>query len=268
MIGIVILNYRSWDLSLRCIESIQKFPPEEAYQIYLVDNDSPNQPEFSLDEVIEKHSITYIQTEKNLGYSGGNNVGIKAALDNNCDAILYTNNDIVFEENSIQELRNRLDDSKKIGITCPKIKDENGQVQKRHMMHELTMVDKYRITTKLNLIFRKAYNNYYGINLTYEEPFYPFAAQGSCVMMSRKCALDVTPFDEVPFLYEEELILGHQMIEKGYKELYCPSAIVQHLHGGSTKHVKAFAFAHMVRSEIYYCKHYLHAKDWMIRPLV
>ncbi|MCR5397380.1 MAG: glycosyltransferase family 2 protein [Lachnospiraceae bacterium] len=268
MIGIVVLNYRSWDLSLRCIKSIAKYPPKEEYQIYLVDNDSPNSPEYNLEQVIKDYSLKYVKTKKNLGYNGGNNVGIKAALEDGCDAILYTNNDIVFEKDSIQFLKDELDDQKKIGITCPKIKDEQGEIQKCHMMHELTMIDKYRITTKLNLIFRKAYRNYYGLDLSYEEPFYPYAAQGSCVMMSRHCALEVTPFDEVPFLYEEELMLGHRMKEKGYRELYCPKAIVRHLHGGSTKHVKAFAFAHMVRSEIYYCKEYLHAKDWMIRPLV
>lgn len=268
MIGIVILNYRSWDLSLRCIESIAAHPPKETYKIYLVDNASPNEPEYSLDDICQKYSICYLQTGKNLGYNGGNNVGIKRALDDQCDAILYTNNDIVFEDDSIQKMKDGLNASEKIGITCPKIKDANGAVQKRHMMHPLTMTDKYKVTTKLNLIFRKAYREYYGEDLSYDEQFYLFAAQGSCVMISSDCAKEVTPFDEYPFLYEEEQMLGFRMKEAGYRELYLPEAVVRHLHGGSTQHVKAFAFGQNVRSEIYFCKKYLGGSLKNIRPLV
>ena len=45
MIGIVILNYRNWNDTLRCIKSIAENPPEEKYNIILVDNASPNEPD-------------------------------------------------------------------------------------------------------------------------------------------------------------------------------------------------------------------------------
>lgn len=64
MIGIVILNYRNWQDTLRCIQSIADNPPQEKYQIILVDNASPNAPEFDLRDIIEKYDIVYIQNEK------------------------------------------------------------------------------------------------------------------------------------------------------------------------------------------------------------
>ena len=57
-------------------------------------------------------------------------------------------------------------------------------------------------------------------------------------MFSRKCALDVTPLDETPFLYEEELILGISMEKKGWKTVYDPNSVIHHLHGNSTEKVK------------------------------
>ena len=53
MIGIVILNYRNWEDTLRCIRSIVQNPPTEPYKIILVDNASPNKPEYDLEETID-----------------------------------------------------------------------------------------------------------------------------------------------------------------------------------------------------------------------
>ena len=80
-------------------------------------------------------------------------------------------------------------------------------------------------------------------------------------MFSRKCALDVTPLDEKPFLYEEELILGISMEKAGWKTVYDPKSVVHHLHGNSTEKVKAFAYTCNICSEIYFCREYLKMKN-------
>ena len=79
-------------------------------------------------------------------------------------------------------------------------------------------------------------------------------------MFSRKCALDVTPLDEKPFLYEEELILGISMEKAGWKTVYDPKSVVHHLHGNSTEKVKTFAYTCNICSEIYFCREYLKMK--------
>ena len=136
-----------------------------------------------------------------------------------------------------------------------------------HMMRPLTLLDKYFVSTRLNLFFRKRYLSFYGRDRDYEKPFTVFAAHGSCVMMSAGCAKAVLPFDEFPFLYEEEQMLGIRVRNKGFEEWYVPSAQVEHRHGGSTKQAKAFSFAHSVRSEVYFCRRYLSVDKWKIMPL-
>ncbi len=267
MIGIVILNYRNWDDTLRCIQSIVTNPPQEMYQIILVDNASPNGSEFDLKTIIEKYNIVYIQNKKNRGYNAGNNVGIARALELGCDAILISNNDVFFLENSIQKLWEYAKAHPKVGIVGPKILDKTGKIQKSNLCKRTGMKEKYLVRTRLNAIFRREYAAYFGLNRDYNMAFEVYAVLGCCFLMTRDCAQAVTPLDEHPFLYEEELILGIKMEQAGYHTVYYPDAVIEHLHGASTKHVKAFSFAHNVKSEIYYCKAYLKAPNAAIYPL-
>ena len=267
MIGIVILNYRNGNDTLRCIKSIEENPPKEKYNIILVDNNSPNKPDYDLNAVIEEYHITYIANKENRGYNGGNNVGIRAALNEKCDAILISNNDVCFQSGSIQTLADYAKKHPKVGIVGPKIIDAEGKVQKDNLCRKTGLKEKYLVRTRLNAIFRKSYRTYFGLDRDYDTIFEVHAVLGCCFLMTAECAKKVTPLDEHPFLYEEELILGICMERAGYHTVYDPEAVIEHLHGGSTKHVKAFAFAHNVRSEIYYCKKYLNASKAEIYPL-
>lgn len=267
MIGIVILNYRNWNDTLRCIQSIEKNPPEEAYRIILVDNASPNAPDYDLQQVIQQYQLIYIPNAENRGYNGGNNVGIAKALKLKCDAILITNNDVCFRAGCIQELYRYVSRHPDVGIVGPKILDAKGRVQKSNLCRKTGLKEKYLVRTRLNAVFRKAHHTYFGFDRDYNTTFTVYAVLGCCFLMTAVCANKIMPLDEHPFLYEEELILGIQMEREGLRTVYDAAAVVEHLHGGSTQYVKAFSFAHNVRSEIYYCKQYLHVAKVQVLPL-
>lgn len=96
-IGIVILNYQTWELSLRCMESIHRICRDLLYRIYLVDNASERpMPDAVKSYVAAGKEIRFLQAKENRGYAAGNNIGIARALADGCDAILISNNDIVF----------------------------------------------------------------------------------------------------------------------------------------------------------------------------
>lgn len=267
MIGIVILNYRNWEDTRRCVESIWENPPGDAYRIILVDNASECLPRFDLVSFLVQYKIVFIQNNKNLGYNAGNNIGIAKAQEIGCDDILLSNNDIRYFPNSIQVMQDYLHSHPTVGIVGPKILDLNGQVQKSCLCRKTGLKEKYIVRTRANVIFRKSRRTYFGLDRNYEQTFCVYAVLGCCFMISKICAQAVTPLDEYPFLYEEELMLGIRMQEQGFATVYHPKAVVEHLHGKSTQQVKAFAFAQNVRSEIYYCRKYLHAGKWQIYPL-
>lgn len=63
--------------------------------------------------------IQVIRSEQNLGFAGGNNLGIKAAKGK---YLFMINNDTIFKDFNIQALINRLEQSDKIALVCPKIR--------------------------------------------------------------------------------------------------------------------------------------------------
>ncbi len=266
-LGIVILNYNNWEDTARCLESIWANPPQAAYQVILVDNASTVSETDEVRELISRGEVVLIKNKDNLGYNGGNNVGIKKALELGCQGILLTNNDVCFTPHCMQELWEYSKAHPDVGIVGPKILDRNGQVQRNNLCRKTGVKEKYLVRTRLHAIFRRSYRTYFGFDRDYDGTFSVYAVLGCCLLLSRACAEAVTPFDEYPFLYEEELMLGIRMEERGFRTVYHGAAVIEHLHGGSTRQVRAFSYAHNIRSEIYYCRKYLGMKKWQIRPL-
>ena len=268
MVGIVILNYINWEDSYHCIKSILKNTKNISFKIYLVDNCSPNKMTNNIKLLLEQYdTIEFLSAKKNLGYSAGNNIGIARAKKEKCKAILIANNDVRFTKDSIEKMFYYLQEHKEVGIVGPMILDQNKKIQKQNLCKKTGLKEKYLVRTRLNVLFRKQYREYFGLNKDYRKTFEVFAVLGCCFMMSDICAEQVTPLDENTFLYEEELILGIRMEESKLKTIYFPESIIYHLHGKSTENVRAFAFQCNVESEIYYCKKYLHYSKYSILPL-
>lgn len=267
MLGVVILNYQNWDDTRQCIQSIDESTDTIQCRIYLVDNASPDAPQYEIEKLSRKYPVIYIKNENNLGYNGGNNVGISKALEDGCTGILIANNDVFFRTGCIEKLWNYLQKHPETGIVGPKIYDLQGNLQISNLCEKPGLKEKYLVCTRLNVIFRKKYRKYFGYDKDYDTSFPVYAVLGCCLMFSRSCAEAVTPFDEYPFLYEEELILGYHMQKTGYQTVYYPEAVIEHRHGGSTMHVKAFSYTQNIRSELYYCRQYLKTKKNTIKPL-
>lgn len=267
LLGVVILNYINWGVTIKCIESIIETTKDIDYHIYLVDNGSPNSPTEEILEIICNNNITFIENKQNKGYSAGNNVGIKKAIYDNCDEVLISNSDIIFLEGSISSLQKFLKSNTDVGIVGPKLLNLEGNAEAPSMLIKTGLKEKYLVRTSLRKFFKSISNKYYCYDKNLKKPIYVHAVSGSCFMMSRRCALDIAPFDENTFLFEEELIIGVKMEKSGYKTVYFPEASVIHAHGESTKSIKAFSFICFVKSEIYYCKKYLNASLIELFPL-
>ena len=115
-IAVVILNYNGLENTLECLESIKKCEQlAHKIEIIVVDNASQDGSQEALSNLKD---IYLVQNADNLGYSGGNNVGIKKALGRNAQAILILNNDTLAEKSLIINLAQAL---KSADIASPKI---------------------------------------------------------------------------------------------------------------------------------------------------
>ncbi len=265
-IGIVILNYQTWELSLRCMESIHRTCQGLFYQIYLVDNASKCPMP---DQVRQRVGLDFefLQASENKGYAAGNNLGFERALADGCDVIVAANSDILFQEHAVEKLADCLAAHPKVGIAAPKVVNDRYEIQTSRCSMRTGIKEIFQIYTAAKWVFRKKWKKYYCMEQNQEMPADVYHASGCCFAFSRECATQMVPLDEGTVLYYEELILGIRMEQAGYLTRYEPGSVVMHMHGASSKQVRPFMYQCISQSELYYCSRYLHAAKWQLRIL-
>lgn len=117
---IIILNYNRRDCLKKCLDSVFKITYPN-FEVVLVDNNSSD-GSFEMARTGYSRAV-FIKNEENLGYSAGNNVGIKYALERMADFVLLLNNDTEVRSNFLENLVEAAGKSEKIGIISPLIFD-------------------------------------------------------------------------------------------------------------------------------------------------
>ncbi len=93
-VGIVVLNWNGCTITRRCLQSLRA-QSYRAANVYLVDNGSTDDSLAGLTTEFAADAIVFLENFANLGFSAGNNPGIRRALDDGCDFVLLLNNDVV-----------------------------------------------------------------------------------------------------------------------------------------------------------------------------
>ncbi|MEM2293767.1 MAG: glycosyltransferase family 2 protein [Candidatus Bathyarchaeia archaeon] len=97
-VGIIVLNWNGWQDTIECVESLQRLTYPN-YQIIVVDNGSTDESVARIREAFP--DLTLIEIKENLGYAGGNNLGIEYALDQGAEYVLILNNDVTVEPDTL-----------------------------------------------------------------------------------------------------------------------------------------------------------------------
>jgi len=116
-VAIVILNWNGWPDTLECLESLNRLDYSNL-DIILIDNASKERPPLISVQFL-KLTIVQIFNEKNLGFAGGNNQGIKIALERGADYILLLNNDTTVESDFLKKLVGVGEEKESYGILGP-----------------------------------------------------------------------------------------------------------------------------------------------------
>lgn len=121
-IGVVILNYNTWEATTQLVEALQKQTVSSDLAIVIVDNASPNGSYVHLTGLKDQFSnvVAVLQTGANLGYAKGNNAGLKW-LDENVhpDYVVIANNDIELPDDCLEKLASRFPTLDKACIISP-----------------------------------------------------------------------------------------------------------------------------------------------------
>jgi len=123
-LSIIIINYNTFALTHKCIETVYRFTKNIDFEIILVDNASTE-----CDVEIFKQdfpNITLLKSAQNVGFAKGNNLGIQQAKG---EYILLLNSDIELVENSIYSCVEFLKNNPKVGVVSPMLIYPDGRIQ-------------------------------------------------------------------------------------------------------------------------------------------
>lgn len=232
-IFIIILNWNQPKLTIECLESVGKL--ESKYyklNIIVVDNASTDNSV----EIIEKYisddsGIEIIVNKENLGFAGGNNVGIRYALNQSAEYIMVLNNDTLVGENLIDGLLNSFKNNPRAGVISPKIYFAKGFEfhKKRYSQDQLGKVIWY---TGGNIDWRNIYGSNRGVDEVdhgqYEVEEEVDFATGTCSIFSSIALKQAGLYDERYFMYFEDADLSMRLKRSGFKVLYTPKAHLWH----------------------------------------
>ena len=216
-LSIITINYNGLKDTCELIDSI---PFNNDLEVIVVDNAS-KKDEASV--ISENHpQVQVIQSSQNLGFAGGNNLGIKAARGK---YLFFINNDTIFKEFNIQALIDRLESSPKIAVVCPKIRFSWGN----HPIQFAGYTPLSKITVRNQAIgFGEEDHGQYDI--AHPTPY----AHGAAMLIKREALEKVGLMPECYFLYYEELDWSMMFTRAGFEIWYDPACTVYHKESQAT----------------------------------
>src|SRR4030042_16849 len=233
LISVVVLNWNGVRVVEQCLMSLQA-QTYHSLEIIVVDNASTDG---SVDLIQDRFpDIKLVINTKNLGFGGGNNVGIRASLGR---YIMMLNNDTRLDPRCIEELKRAIEMGHRYGACASKILLE----------YEDDLIDAAGIVVCPD-----------GLSIgrgrlekgdQYDEEAEVFFASDCACLYRGEMLDDIGLYDEDFFAYADETDMGWRAQLAGWKCIYNPKAIVHHFHSASSGTYSSFKAFLVERNRIW-----------------
>lgn len=239
LVSVITVNYDHPEVTLALLASLRKvtYPNIE---IVVVDNASPND-----DPSILKNSypeIIFIQNHENLGFAGGNNLGVRKAQGK---YLLFINNDTEVESDFLEPLVVKCESDAKIGAVSPKIKFYD---------HPYTI--QFCGQAPMNNYTMRSHGIGHGVidKGQFEVDSPTHFVHGAAMMVPRSVIKEVGLMPECYFLYYEELDWCASIKRAGYQLWYVHNSAILHKESISTGKLSPFKTYYMNRARLLYLR--------------
>lgn len=237
-LSIIIINYNTFETTYKCLTTLLDYYKVDNSEIILVDNASTE----CNPKLFQEHfqHIILVQSDKNLGFAGGNNLGLQYAKGK---YILLLNSDTILTEDCITPCVKTLESENQIGVISPKLLNPDGSYQKnarRTKTISKELLDFLRPLIKL--LPYKFYSNFF-LN-QYFKGDYDTECDWVCgaFFMTRRDIIDKLPLkklDDRFFMYGEDSLWCNQIKVLGYKVLFVSKYSLIHVGNVSTDKEKS-----------------------------
>jgi GT2 family glycosyltransferase len=224
-VAVVIPNWNGAKYLALCIDSL--LAQTDIPHTIVVDNGSSDN---SLAILENKYpSVEVIKLQKNRGFAGGVNPGIKKAMADGYEYVALLNNDAIADKQWAWHLSHFLDEHPKVGIVTSKIYDQ----------HKKLLDSTGDIYTVWGLAFPRGRGE--SANDKYDKHTEIFGASGGASLYRAAMFKEVGLFDEDFFAYYEDVDISFRAQLAGWKVAYEPNAIIYHQIGATSSKIKDFA---------------------------
>jgi hypothetical protein len=214
-VWIIIVNWNGRDLTLECLRSLRDLTYRE-HTVLVVDNGSTDG---SADAIALHHpEVRLLRLEKNLRFAGGNNQGMRYALDHGAAMMVLLNNDTVVRREFLHSMVMRALEDRRIGMVAPKICYYSSPETIWYaggIIHPWLGIMRHRG-------IREKDRGQYG---TAEDTGY---ATGCCVLVTREMVEVTGLLDESYHMYAEDADWSMRARASGFRIVFEPRATILH----------------------------------------
>ncbi len=237
MVSVISVNYNQTEATVDMLASLQQLTYPN-YEVIVVDNGSTYDPEEAIK--VSYPDTRLIKSKKNLGFAGGNNLGIKASRG---DYIMLLNNDTIADPGFLEPLVKKCMADPSVGAVSPKI-----------LFHHTPGMLQYTGLSEISrFTIRNKGRGYGKMDMgQFDSDCETFFAHGAAMMVPRKVIQEVGLMAEVYFLYYEEMDWVRRIRDAGYKVYYVHNARIHHKESLSTGKKSPLKTYYMQRARLIY----------------
>lgn len=228
-LSIIIVNWNSVEYLRECVASIFANATGISFEVMVVDNASFD----GSGEMLRREfpQVLFIQSEQNLGFSKANNLAYERSSGS---SLLFLNPDTVILNAAVAMMYSHLNSSARIGAVGCGVLNTDHSLQTHYVQAFPTILNQVLVSEFAKRMFPKS--KLWGLRSILEYDGRPVIVEvlaGSCVMVKRAVFEQAGRFDEVYFMYSEDVSLCYAIRKCGYEIHYVRDASVIH-HGGKS----------------------------------
>jgi GT2 family glycosyltransferase len=238
-VSFITVNYNGLKDTLELLSSIDGMSNVSfKYEVIVVDNASVSNPRA---EILSKFpQVKVILSSENLGFAGGNNLGIQSAEG---EFLFFINNDTIVSDGLVELMLKRFREIDNLGMLSPKIKFYK------------TNIIQYAGFSPLNIFSRNfAYGNQEKDGEDFQNFIPTYSGHGAAMMVPRRVIEKVGQMPEMYFLYYEELDWSQQILRAGFKVMVEQKAEIYHKESMTVGKNSSFKAYYLYRNRILFVR--------------
>lgn len=260
--GIVVLNYNSYDDTVKLVNQIVQF--ESVDYVCVVDNNSGD----SFDGSFASCKVHYIKSKTNGGYSAGNNIGFRWLIEQKqCDIVYIANPDVEFKEETISKINEAFEQHPEIALlSSERYGAGNAKIHQYFEFPDFKTSYMHCFYLGRSKLEKKRRSEQYQDIDNSGGLLYVDAVPGAFFGIRSEFLVKNGYMYEGIFMYGEELILGKQASLLGYRAAVVGGVCYYHNHKGGRFSSLNGVILDNKSLKIYYKLFY--PKEWLKRALL